>query len=316
MRSSNSYLLFKKSIQEVFNFAVIVTAGIPVLKENIKIYRKGIIKKLPDPDYFEPSVMYEIKEPTLIKLTELGIDESKIAQLKKILNKPLNNREFKSQVISAIGEELYKKHRDVIKTQSMEYIDNIEACTKDYQKRLATYLYFSTFSYFEAYITDLSKETISQFAKLDKADYLLKHKLNQDLINYRIKLGKVIDPRKKSRYIKFSRKLNSEGYKPPEEIVFSSFIDLFMDKLSDLKANDIPVFLDKYFLYNMPESERQVFHTIRNNRNSIGHGDKAYTPTLSDVIEANKFFKKVSAEIDSHIMFHFDKLQNYQSGSS
>ena len=83
MRSSNSYLLFKKSIQEVFNFAVIVTAGIPVLKENIKIYRKGIIKKLPDPDYFEPSVMYEIKEPTLIKLTELGIDESKIAQLKK-----------------------------------------------------------------------------------------------------------------------------------------------------------------------------------------------------------------------------------------
>jgi hypothetical protein len=79
MRSSNSYLLFKKSIQEVFNFAVIVTAGIPILKETIKIYRKGKINKLPDPDYFEPSVMYEIKGSTLIKLTELGIDNSKIA---------------------------------------------------------------------------------------------------------------------------------------------------------------------------------------------------------------------------------------------
>jgi hypothetical protein len=195
----------------------------------------------------------------------------------------------------------------------MGYVDNIEACTKDYQKRLATYLYFSTFSYFESYIIDLSKEVISQFVKLDKENYLLNHKLREDLVSYRIKLGKITDSRKKDRYTKFSTKLNSQGYKPPEEIMFSSFIDLFMDKLSDLKANDIPVFLEKYFMYNMNETERQIFHTIRNNRNSIGHGDKAFIPTLSNVIDANKFFKKISAGIDIHTMFHFDKLRNYQT---
>ncbi len=313
MRQSKAYLVFRESIQEIFSFAVIVTASVPVLKQNIKIYKEGKISRLPDPDYFEPSVVYEITKPTLDKLKVLKVDPDKVEGLAKILNQTFTNNEFKLRVVNAIGEDLYKEHRNILKKQSVDYVNNIEISTKGYQKKLATYLYFSAFSYFEAYIVDLAKEVIAQFSKLDKTKYLSGHPLSQNLINHRGKLIKPHDKRKEDRYSKFSKILKNDGYKTPGELLFSSSLESLEEKINDLKANDIPVFLEKIFLYQMPESEKAIFHTLRNNRNSIGHGDKAYVPTLSDVIEANKFFKRISTEIDSYIVFHFFELANFKN---
>ena len=72
MRQSGSYLSFKKRIQEIFDFAVLVTASVPVTKLNLKLYKDGKINRLPDPDFFEPSVVYEITEHTLNSLGNLG----------------------------------------------------------------------------------------------------------------------------------------------------------------------------------------------------------------------------------------------------
>lgn len=312
MKQSNSYKEFKERIQEIFNFAVLITLSVPVLKQNLKLFDKGTIERLPDPDYFEPSVVYEIKQKTIESLYTKGVESEKIEKLKLLQGIPINNAEFKLKVIEAIGEEHYKTHRNTIKKQSKNYIDNINSCTTNYQSKLATYLYFSAFSYFEAFIIDLSLEIINGFDKLDKTKYIGEFKSSQALLSDMVKLDKVFDPRKKDRYKKFSEKVRSEGYKDPESLMFSSLAEIFINKIENLKANEIPVFLEKTLMFKMTESEANTFHSIRDNRNSIGHGEKSFSPHLNDVINANKFFKSLSDRIDKHVTFYFFKLENYQ----
>ena len=168
MRQSHSYKVFKERIQDIFNFAVLVTASIPILKQNLKLFDKGEIKRLPDPDYFKPSVVYVIKQNTLETLQLNGLNREKIERLKLLKDIPLNNAEFKKKVIEAIGEKDYKSNRNRIKIQSKKYINNIKDYSTGYKKKLASYLYFSTFSYFEAFIIDISLEIINSFDSLDR----------------------------------------------------------------------------------------------------------------------------------------------------
>lgn len=312
MRQSKSYMLFRESIQEIFSFAVMVTASVPALKQAINVYKKGVTGRLPDVDYFQPSVVYVITEKTLQELRNLGVDANNLGRLEKIKNITFTNNEFKTNVIRAIGEQLYKQHRNILKKQSPDYIKNTEDSTHGYQQKLATYLYFSAFSYFEAYIYDLAKEVASQFSKIERSAYESLHVISQSTLAHRTKLNKPYFGGHLDRYKKYSRVLDSSGYIAPEKLIFSSLLAMFDEKIEDLKANDLPVFLNKFFLFKMTEADSKQFHLLRDNRNSIGHGDKAFVPNLNDVIEANKFYKSISAKIDEHVVFHFFKLRNYQ----
>lgn len=312
MKQSNSFKFFKEKTQEIFNFAVIVTVSVPSLKQAVNIYKKGLIGRLPDPDYFEPSVVYSITSNTIEQLENLDFDNSKIDLLKKLLDVPFYNSEFKKKIINIIGKDEYNKHRNILKKQSPSYLDNILDCTSNYQSKLASYLYFSTFSYFEAFIIDISKEIVENLPNIDSKSYVENYTPTTDNIGDKIKLDKDFDPRKQDRYKKYSAKLKSVGYLMPEEVLFSSLLDNFSNKINDLKANELPEHLEKILFFKMTEDERIRYHQIRANRNSIGHGTKTYNPNLTDVINANKFFKNLSKRIDQHVSFYFFKLKNYQ----
>jgi hypothetical protein len=312
MKQSKAFKEFKERTQEIFNFAVLITMSVPTLKQNIKLFNEGTINRLTDPDYFEPSVIYEIKPGTIEDLKAKGLSEEKIEKLTLLLGNPFNTKEFKLKVIDAIGEADYNLHKGTIKRQSKNYIDNITNCTTNYQTKLATYLYFSTFSYFEAFIIDISLEIINGFNKLNKEEYIDTYKPTHDIISDMIKLDKVFDASKKDRYRKFSKKLRADGYQDPERLVFSSLSEIFNTRMENLKANEIPVFLEKTLVFKMTETEASTFHSIRNNRNSIGHGGRGFSPHLNDVINANKFFKSLSERIDKHVTFYFFNLNNYQ----
>jgi len=312
MKQSESYIEFKNRIQEIFNFAVLITLSVPVLKRNLKLFNDGTIPRLPEPDFFEPSVMYEIKQHSLDELTNKGIDSSRIEQLSLLLNIPLNNKEFKDKTIQILGEEDYKKYRNIFKLQSSNYIENISNCTANYQSKLATYLYFSAFSYFEAFILDLAKEIIDNFATVDKNQYINDFALSNDKEVDMTKLDKKFDSGKIGRYEKYSKIIRSKGYINPEKLMFSTLTDIYNTKIDNLKANEIPDFLEKTLLFIMTPDEKETFHSIRNNRNSIGHGENSYSPCLNDVINANKFFKGLSDRIDKHAIFYFSPLKNYK----
>ena len=165
--------------------------------------------------------------------------------------------------------------------------------------------------------TDLKKgfekqiETISESG--DRAKQLAegyREKLNENK-NARVKLSKPFDSRKLDRYRKFSGVLRNEGYKSPKDILFSSLIMILASRIEHLKATDIPNFLENTFHLELSPIEKQFYHSVRQNRNSIGHGKKSFSPTIGDVINTNKFFKSLSKKIDEHIVQHYLELPNF-----
>jgi len=126
------------------------------------------------------------------------------------------------------------------------------------------------------------------------------------------KLDKEFDPRKIDRYKKFSAKIKTQGYVDSETLIFSSLLEIYNNKIENLKANEIPAFLEKTLLFKMTKTESDTFHSIRDNRNSIGHGTRHFNPNLNDVINANKFLKSLSNRIDRHVTYYFFKIKNYR----
>lgn len=311
LKQSDSYIAFKTRTQEIFNFAVLVTNSVPSLKQNISLIKSGKIKRIPEPDYFQPSTDFEITETTLTDLKTEGLESEKIKSLRTIINTPLNDSKFKNTVIDLIGKDLFSKHRTTIKRQSSLYIDNLNSCTADYQKKLASYLFFSLFSYFESFIGDISNEVLENLEHINVSKYLKDTEAIDTAKEEKI-LDTKFDPRKKDRYSKFSKELIQKGYKEPEQLIFSSMISMLKSSIESLKANDIPEFLKKSFYFELNKSDNTTYHNLRDNRNSLGHGGTSFSPNLKDVIEANKFFKRISKEIDSQISKNYLGLNNFQ----
>lgn len=311
LQQSNSYIAFKARTQEIFDFAVLVTCSVPTFKYNLKLFESGEINRISEPDYFEPSVIYEITKSTLSDLKTNGLDDKRLLKLQDIINKPLNSREFKERIIELIGEKEYKAHRNTLKRQSAGYIENLKGCAKDYQKKLASYLYFSLFSYFEAFVSDLINELSNEFKTIDIPEYF--EKLSKiDFEKEKRILDRKHDPRKIDRYKKYSEELVNKGYHEPHLLVFASMLDMLKTANENLKANDIPSFLKRFFFLELSEIDNATYHSLRDNRNSLGHGGTSFSPTLKNVIEANKFFKRISKDIDSHVTQYFMKLNNFQ----
>lgn len=311
MRRSKSFNSFQDKTKEIFSFAVVVTASVPALKEAAAKYKKKISNRLPDPSHFEPSVTYEIFHETIEKLRTDGIDESRLKLLSDEIGEIFGNTEFKNLVIRILGEQDYKTHRNTLKKQSEAYITNLLECSKGYQTKLATYLYFSLFSYFESFIIEISKEVIESLKYENSKKYITKYSESLENKNARIKLSKPFDSRKLDRYKKFSGVLRDEGYKSPKDILFSSLIMILASRIEHLKATDIPNFLENTFHLELSPIEKQFYHSVRQNRNSIGHGKKSFSPTIGDVINTNKFFKSLSKKIDEHIVQHYLELPNF-----
>jgi hypothetical protein len=311
LEQSNSYKAFKTRTQEIFNFAVLVTSSVPVLEHNLELFKSGRIRRISEPDYFQPSVIYTINELTLSDLKSNGLDDDKLDALRGMINLPLYNREFKEYIIARIGKEDYNNHRSTLKRQSSDYIDNLKICSTAYQSKLASYLYFSLFSYFEAFIFDLMHEVIEAFDRLDVSNYLEVSRC-MDRENENRVLNRNYDPRKIDKYKKYSKELLNKGYKEPGILMFSSLIEMMKSNLKNMKANDIPTFLEKIFFFKLSYADNLIFCDLRDKRNSLGHGGISFTPNLRNVIDANKFFKRISRNLDEHITRNYMKLNNFQ----
>lgn len=115
MRRSEAFLKFKVQRDEIFNFAVLVTSSVPSLKRNISLFEKGKIARLPDTDYFEPSVTFELTPPVLKALEEAGVSASILEQLEQLmLRGALGRADFVKELKVILGEEEYKKYRNYL----------------------------------------------------------------------------------------------------------------------------------------------------------------------------------------------------------
>lgn len=317
---SKAFKDYKGRVEQLFNFAAVITAGIPALKHQISLFNKNTIHSIPKPDFFEASVNYKIDDFVLKKLEEKGLEQEFIVRLEVLKGKNLNYQDHQNSIVNIIGLDKYKEYYDVFRHQSSEYVGNLLNSTNGYQSKLASYLYLSSFSFFEGYIFDLTVEvfSVNKFsldpyevhkAKLDLIDK------NTDAKSYKKKLSGSFDKNRIDRYKKYSNLLDSKGYIKPKEILEVSFFKLVLEKLNSLDANGIPDFLEKIFHFTMEEDIKKEFHSIRNNRNNIAHGDKNFSPDLSMVMKVNNTLKELSKKIDSYVVGNLFPISNYYEES-
>jgi hypothetical protein len=179
-----------------------------------------------------------------------------------------------------------------------------------YKENLATYLFLSSFAFFENYFGAVLDE-IFDFNVTIPNDDTLKECLNNntDTKSKRALKGHY-DKRHQQRYEKFSNELKSNNYITPEELKkIVAYTNLYKT-IKDLKANQIPDFLINHLKIEITEDEKSKFNTYRQLRNEIAHGDRP-SLTLRKVREANSFLRKLASKIDDFLSEHYKKLNNY-----
>jgi hypothetical protein len=183
--------------------------------------------------------------------------------------------------------------------------------THGYKNQLSKYLYLSSFSFFESYLGNVIKEVAElQFDYLDKFEIQTRIS-NQKLVNLKRSLSGNTNLRHEDRYKSKSNHLREENYLASKDLWFDSSMKLALNKVSNLKANEIPSFLKEYFHLTITEDDIRLFGDYRGLRNDIAHGDEI-SIGLRKVTEMNNFFKHFAKKIDKHLIAHFVKPKNYR----
>lgn len=179
-----------------------------------------------------------------------------------------------------------------------------------YKENLATYLFLSSFAFFENYFGAVL-EDIFDFNNVIPDNDTVKENLNNntDTKSKRALKGG-FDKRHQQRYEKYSRELNANGYITPRELKKIVAFNSLYKTIKELKANQIPDFLINHLNIDVTEAEKGNYNTYRQLRNDIAHGDKANL-SLRKVKEANGFLRKFAAKIDDFMTEHYIVLNNY-----
>ena len=179
-----------------------------------------------------------------------------------------------------------------------------------YKENLATYLFLSSFAFFENYFGAVLDE-IFDFNTVIPNNDSLKDCLtkNTDTKSKRA-LKSEYDNRHKQRYEKFSNELRANDYVTSAELKKIVAFNNLQKTIKDLKANQIPEFLINHLKIDVTEDEKGKYNTYRQLRNEIAHGDK-HSLTLTKVKEANAFLRKFAAKIDDFLSEHYIRLNNY-----
>lgn len=179
-----------------------------------------------------------------------------------------------------------------------------------YKENLATYLFISTFAFFENYFGSVLKEILDLNTSIPD-DPTLKENLynNTDIKSKRVLRG-TFKKKDLQRYEKYSKQLKNNDYVTPDNLLKIIAFNNLYKTIKDLKANQIPDFLISNLKMEISEREKGSFNTYRQLRNDIAHGDKPEI-NLRNVKEANKFLRNFAAKIDDYLTEHFVKLNNY-----
>lgn len=180
-----------------------------------------------------------------------------------------------------------------------------------YKDKLATYLFLSSFAFFENYLGSVLKEVLNLSVTIPEKTFLNNSLTNNTDTKPKKILRSNFDQRHLQRYEKYSRELDANDYIHPDNLISIIAVENLIKSINDLKANQIPDFLINSFKMDISEADKTTFGTYRQLRNDIAHGDNP-TVTMRKVKEANKFLRKFATQIDEFLIEHFVKISNYK----
>ena len=190
---------------------------------------------------------------------------------------------------------------------------------KSYQHQLTSYLWLSTFSFFEAYVKQILGELIEFHGGKDKFIQDTIESIGKDMSQithrmkqHRIKLQKPFDPRKILQYKKKTKILKEGGYKFPSELLAAFGVKMLIERLGDLRAKDIPTLLRDGLLFEFDDESLKKFNSYNAKRNNIAHGESVKY-SLHETKEMLNFLRNLAKKIDQHLMANFFVIEKYKS---
>lgn len=191
--------------------------------------------------------------------------------------------------------------------------ERLKEISPNYRKVLGKYLVLSSFSYFEAFVTDVVKE-IFEFhggkdkfvaRAIDKRDKTVAV-VNTDTEKSVKKLREIMKPGKSGKYTKVNNELTSKGYRFPSDHFSAYGISHLWSQIDDgnVRASQIPLIIQNGLGLAWSDDEIDKFNKMRELRNEIAHGRKTGVD-LSKAIDDNKFLRKLAIKIDKYIVKHY-----------
>ena len=208
-------------------------------------------------------------------------------------------------------------------------IDRLESLSKNYKDNLSKYILLSAFSFFESYFRDVVEELVNFHGGKDNFINTLhiRHKQllsnqNQTIIDNKRKLNEPLKKKNWLRYKKHIDILEQEAtYRHPSELLATYGLKYFIETVTgnSFKSVMIPDALEFAFGLELTEKINQhsdlidkdlkeTFDTIRNIRNSIGHGN-AGNLGFEKVMDLIRFLRFFAVKIDDHLKKHFFILE-------
>lgn len=193
----------------------------------------------------------------------------------------------------------------------------LRALKASYRKLLGRTLLLSSFSCFEYYIKNSIQEILNFHGGKDHLVELLKGRnlasiksTNAELEKLRAIINKPRRARDRQRQIQAQTRLNELGFRFPSDLLAGYGARQFSIALSDLRAADIPAFLEEGLLFQMTDVQKETFGKLRTLRNGIAHGDKVVVE-LSDAVAANSFFRDLAKLVDAHLVRNFLVIEDH-----
>lgn len=201
----------------------------------------------------------------------------------------------------------------------------VKGKTSEYKKDLAKLVLISSFSFFEVYFKDVSKELIEfhggkeVFLKYSE-DKLFARQNSQIKSSNKKNLQEKYESHRKEKYLKNISTIEEQGYIFPYEkfslFGFYKFAEIVSSDKPDFSAAQIPDLLKYIYGFNVDnekkgkDSIRTRFDNMRNKRNNVIH--KGEDIELNKALEYNNFLKEVSKQIDKHLIEHFFVIQQHE----
>lgn len=208
-------------------------------------------------------------------------------------------------------------------------IPQLESIAKDYKENLSKYTLISAFSFFESYFRDVITELVEFHG--GKENFIenvhLRHKAIIATVNTTIEESKkkLNEPLKKKNYGRYKKHidiLNTESqFRYPSELLATFGLKYFIEIVggSNFKSVMIPDILEYAFGLDLLEKVnkhkdlkeknlKETFDTMRNIRNSIGHGSSTVIG-FEKVMDLIRFLRYFAVKIDNHLVNHFFILE-------
>lgn len=190
--------------------------------------------------------------------------------------------------------------------------EQLKELARDYKHRLTSYLWLSSFSFFEAYVSSAIQELFDFHGGAEEfvssaeknAGRAIAKSHSQEVISSRARLSGDYAPHMVERYKKHTLILEQHGYQFPSELLASYGVRMLASKAGELRAAEIPGLLRQGLHFQFSENALNRYNNYRNVRNDIAHGEPK-THSLKDAFDVRKNLGKLASQIDEHLVANF-----------